>query len=292
MKILILGVTGMLGHTLFDVLSSDSGLLVYGTSRKSDSFKYFHSSYEKNIFCDVSYDSDDDLLKIFSEIRPTLVINCVGVVKQSRFAADPLSVVKINSLFPHRLFNLCNFINARLIHISTDCVFSGTKGNYSELDIPDPQDLYGRSKLLGELYFSPALTLRTSIIGHELSTSNGLLSWFLSQKGSVKGYSNAIFSGLTTYELSQFINRYLIYNDNLTGLYHISSKPIDKFSLLSLISDVYSKNISIVADHEVVIDRSLSSSRLKSVIDYEPPDWVSLIRDLYSFNLSQKSDVF
>ena len=194
----------------------------------------------------------------------------------------PLSI-ELNSIFPHNLNLICKEIDCRLIQLSTDCVFSGIKGNYKETDLPDPNDIYGRSKLLGELDYKNCITIRTSFIGHELVNNWGLLSWFLSQKNKVKGFKNAIYSGLTTLEISKVIKNFVITNNSLNGLYHISSNPIDKFSLLRIINQTYGKNLNIEPDYLSKSDKSLNSLKFQNETGYKPIEWEDAIRELKNY---------
>ncbi|NTU50097.1 MAG: SDR family oxidoreductase, partial [Desulfobulbaceae bacterium] len=186
-------------------------------------------------------------------------------------------------IFPHRLSKLCALVGARLIHISTDCVFSGKKGMYSEEDFPDANDLYGRTKLLGEVDYPNALTLRTSMIGHEITGSKSLISWFLAQKGPVKGYRRAVFSGLPTVEIARVILDFVLPNAELHGVYHLSAAPIDKYDLLSRVAMVYGKSIEIVPDDSVQINRSLDSSRFRAVTGFNPKSWDEMIIAMRDF---------
>jgi dTDP-4-dehydrorhamnose reductase len=215
-------------------------------------------------------------------VRPAVVINCIGLVKQLSQADDPLEALPINALLPHRLARLCDVAEARLVHISTDCVFSGKRGQYQESDLPDAGDLYGRSKLLGEVD-SPHLTLRTSIIGHELNSAHGLVDWFLSQQTSVKGFTRAVFSGLPTVELARVVRDHVLTNPELQGLYHVSSAPIAKHDLLHLVARTYDKQIGIEPDDRLVIDRSLDSTRFRERTGYEPPSWQQLVERMHQF---------
>lgn len=282
MKILILGVTGMLGSTVFRHLSQDCNLNVWGTLRAAAGVKYFSEKNQKKLIVNVDVLDDNSLVNVLTEIRPDVVINCIGLIKQLSNANDPLSVLPINAMLPHRLAKLCALADIRLIHISTDCVFNGRKGMYKEDDTSDAEDLYGKSKYIGELHdLSHVVTLRTSIIGHELNSHSSLVDWFLSQDGVVNGYKKAIFSGLPTIELADVIKDYVIPNTNLQGLYHVSVTPIDKYSLLNLIASVYSKDIEIEADEKVKIDRSLDSSRFREETGYVPPIWPHLIKKMH-----------
>jgi len=220
---------------------------------------------------------------LLSNIRPDVVINCAGIIKQLKNALDPLPVISINAYYPHKLAKLCSLLDARLIHISTDCVFSGRKGGYKEEDECDASDLYGLSKNIGEVKYDNCLTIRTSMIGHELNSSNSLVDWFLHQEGQVNGYSKAIFSGLPTVELANVINSYILPDSDLHGLYHVSAEQISKFDLLNLVSKIYNKKITIINDENVVINRSLDSAKFKKITGYVPPDWEKLIISMKDF---------
>jgi len=271
MKIVVLGASGMLGNAVFRYLLSDQRYTVWGTVRSSASLKYFSASERERLVVGLDVLSQDDLLEFFMQYRPDVVVNCTGLIKQLSTANDPLAVLPINALLPHRLQKLAQLIGARLVHISTDCVYAGTQGQYVEADVSDAEDLYGKSKYIGEVHDSAnAITLRTSIIGHELSGSKSLVDWFLSQSGSVKGYQKAIFSGLPTVEMARVIADYVLPNAALNGLYHVSAEAIDKYSLLKLVAEKYGKTIDIVADDAVAIDRSLDSSRFRQATGYLP----------------------
>ena len=231
----------------------------------------------------VDLDKFDSIRKLITKHKPDIVINCVGLVKQLSAANDPLVAMPINALFPHKLARLCFEYGARLVHMSTDCVFSGSKGMYTENDYADARDLYGLSKLIGEVDYSNAVTLRTSIIGHELNSHRSLVDWFLSQNDDVKGFKRAIFSGLPTVEIAQVISELVIPHKQLTGVYHLSADPISKYDLLSLVAKVYKKNIKIKEDNDFVIDRSLDSSRFRRETSYSPPSWESLICKMQDF---------
>lgn len=282
-KVLILGVTGMLGNAMFRLLSDDVSMMVYGTARTEKASQYFSGKLSGKLLPGVDVEHYDSLLKTFAAVRPNVVINCIGLVKQLADSRNPLQAVPINTLLPHRLATLCEMSGARLIHISTDCVFSGTKGNYLETDFPDADDLYGRSKLLGEVDYPHAITLRTSIIGHELSGQRSLVGWFLAQQQSVKGFTKAVFSGLPTVELAHIVRDVVLPQPELHGLYHVAAQPINKFDLLKLVAKTYGKNIDIIPDETLVIDRSLNASRFKAATGYVPPEWPILIQRMYEF---------
>ena len=212
------------------------------------------------------------------------MVNCIGVVKQLAEADDPLFAIPINSVLPHRLARLAQAVGARFVHCSTDCVFDGKKGMYTEADFPDATDLYGRSKFLGEVDYENAITLRTSIVGHELSSAHGLVNWFLAQEGPVRGFTKAIFSGLPTVELARVIRDAVLPNPSLRGLYHVSAAPIAKFDLLRLVADAYGRGTTITPDDSLVLDRSLDSSRFRSATGYVPAPWPALVRAMRDFH--------
>ena len=283
MKILVLGVSGMLGNAMFRVLSENAEIEVFGTARSSSAQRYFAPEMSKKIIAGVDVENLDALTHVFAKVKPQVVINCIGLIKQLAVADDPLQALPINAMLPHRLARLCELSSARLIHISTDCVFAGTKGNYRESDPADATDLYGKSKHLGEVTYPHTITLRTSIIGHELSSSHALLGWFLAQEGQVKGYTKAIFSGLPTVELARVVRDVVLPRSELSGLYHVASAPIAKHDLLKLIADVYGKKIEIIPDDALVIDRSLNAKRFKDATGYVAPPWLELVKRMFEF---------
>ena len=280
MKILIIGASGMLGSAVLRVMDERLEWQVCGTVRDPSAKRFFDDKIRAKIITGVNIDQVDQLVGLLQSTRPNVVINCVGLIKQKEAVDNPLVALPVNSIFPHRLAGLCKLIDARLIHISTDCVFSGSRGNYVESDIVDARDLYGISKAIGEVTYSHTITLRTSIIGHELQSSNGLLEWFLSQKDFCRGYASAIFSGLPTVVLAQIIRDYIIPNCEMCGLYHVASKPISKFDLLNIISDVYGKKIKIIRDDKLVINRSLNSNRFEHATNFVCPGWLDLVKTM------------
>ena len=283
LSVLVLGASGMLGNTLFRLFSQSDKFNTIGAVRSSGPPGQLPVALHKNIVHGLDVSDMDNLHRIFSHIRPDVVINCVGLVKQLMEVDDPLVAIPINALLPHRIARLCDVAGARLIHVSTDCVFSGSKGDYREDDYPDANDLYGRSKYLGEVDYPHAITLRTSIIGHELNSAHGLVNWFLGQQEQIKGYTNAIFSGLPTIELARVIRDLIIPNTGMRGVYHVSAEPISKFDLLQLIAKVYGKKIAINADDALKIDRSLNSDRFRTASGYVPLSWPDLIQQMYEF---------
>lgn len=282
-KILVLGVSGMLGNAVFRVLAADPALQVHGSARSGGCLPHFDAALRGRVLTGVDVEQADHLVALLGRVRPDVVVNCIGLVKQLADADEPLAALPINALLPHRLARLCELLGARLVHVSTDCVFSGSRGAYRETDLPDAQDLYGRSKLLGEVSGPHALTLRTSIIGHELSTAHGLIGWFLSQQGTVRGFTRAVFSGVPTVELATVIRDHVLPRPDLHGLYHLSSTPISKHDLLQLVARAYAKDISIVPDDRVVIDRSLDSTRFTEATGYRAPAWPELVDRMQRF---------
>lgn len=282
MKVLVLGVTGMLGNAVFRVFSADAAYQAWGTLRSAAALRHFPQNSHERLLCGVDVLDQDTLTSVMARVKPDVVINCVGLIKQLADAKDPLTALPINAMLPHRLARLCELGGARLIHISTDCVFSGRKGLYLESDLSDAEDLYGKSKYIGELHdMAHAITLRTSIIGHELGSNHALVDWFLSQQGSVRGFTKAIFSGLPTVELARVMKDSVIAHPQLNGLYHVAAQPIDKFRLLSLVAAQYGKAIEIRPDDALVIDRSLDGSRFREATGYVAPDWPELIRRMH-----------
>lgn len=290
MRVLILGVTGMLGSAVFKYCFSDQDLTVWGTIRNLSAKKFFPIDIHQQLIANVDALDHDSLIQVMNNVKPDVVINCVGLIKQLSNADNPLAVLPLNAMLPHRLSQLCALVGARLVHVSTDCVFNGRKGMYTEEDISDAEDLYGKSKYMGELRgISHAVTLRTSIIGHELSSHSSLIDWFLSQSGVVKGFSKAIFSGLPTIELARVIKDFVIPNPKLSGLYNVSSSPIDKYSLLKLVAETYGKEIEIIPTDQLIIDRSLDSTRFKTITKYSPETWEKLVQKMFMSYEGNKS---
>ena len=283
MNVLVIGANGMIGSTVLRVLSENSAWEVFGTVRDPGAATFFSTSLAKRLLCGVDVEQPDAIVRILNKIRPKVVVNCAGLTKHKPEADDPLVSIPINTLVPHRLARLCELVGARLIHVSTDCVFSGRKGGYLESDVPDADDVYGKSKALGEVSYPHALTLRTSTIGHELHTRYGLLDWFLAQPERCNGYTRAIFSGLPTVVFAQVIRDVVIPRPELSGLYHVAAEPIAKYDLLRLIAEVYGKSIEIVPDEKLVIDRSLNADRFRAATGYVAPDWRALINAMHAY---------
>jgi dTDP-4-dehydrorhamnose reductase len=282
-KVLIVGVSGMLGSATYRLFASSPGFSTVGTARRLAGCESLPLQDNARIIDGIDIADFDGLTRLFAEERPDVVINCVGVIKQLAAAKDALISISVNSLFPHRLAQLAAASNARLIQISTDCVFNGRRGNYHESDHPDAEDMYGRTKLLGEVDYPNAVTLRTSIIGHEIGSALSLIDWFLSQPGPrVNGYRKAIYTGLPTVELARVMRDVVIPRSELRGLWHVSSDPISKFDLLHLVALTYGKHIEILPDDSVRIDRSLDGSRFRKATGYIAPPWGELVKLMHA----------
>ena len=283
-SVLVLGATGMLGHALMHELSSRPDLEVHGTVRSLDGIPAsFVDAFADRVTAGIDVRDRAAVVELLEERRPDVVVNAIGVIKQVPTVADTALTAEINGLLPHLLAQACSEIGARLIHLSTDCVFSGRRGSYEESDVPDPIDFYGRSKLLGEVMAEPHLTLRTSIIGPELTGKASLVEWFLAQRGTtVRGFRKAIYSGLPTVEMSSLIGDLIVSHPDLTGLWHVASDPIDKDALLRLVAEAYGWEGEIVADDAFVIDRSMRADRLREEIGYTPPAWPELVADMHA----------
>lgn len=279
MRCLILGGDGMLGHQLMATLAGRNE--VRCTLRQDQAAYARHGLFSRdNAWFGVDARDQARLLEITGEWRPDVIVNAVGIVKQRADSHDMIPSLEINALLPHRLAVLTKAIGARLIHVSTDCVFDGVDGGYTEDSPSNATDIYGKTKYLGEVHDAHCLTLRTSIIGFELSRKTSLLEWFLAQTGTVKGFRNAIFSGFSTVELSRIIDRMIHEHPKASGLYQVSSEAIDKLTLLTLIRDRFGLTTQIVPDETFRCDRSLDSSRFRREFGYTPPSWDEQISEL------------
>jgi len=280
MRILILGGDGMLGHRLLAHLTPRHDARV--TLRQDLAAYQRHGMFTPaNAYAGVDVRDSNRLIDVMADFRPQAVVNCVGIVKQRSEASAHLPSIEINALLPHRLAVLARAAGARLVHLGTDCVFSGRRGGYREDDQADAEDLYGRTKLLGEVADPGCITLRTSIIGRELSRRTGLLEWFISQRGAtVRGYRQAIFSGFTTAEMSRIIEMLLVERPEASGLYQVSSEPISKHDLLAHINVALGLGITIVPDDAFHCDRSLDSTHFRQRFGYQPPTWEAMVDEL------------
>lgn len=279
MRVLILGGGGLLGHRAYSVLSER--FETWATFRGGEGLWRQLPVYERSrrIVADVDAERMDSVVRAFQRVRPDAVVNCIGLVKQLPEAQEPARAIAVNALFPHRLASLCGASGARLVHVSTDCVFSGERGMYREGDVTDSKDLYGRTKALGEVVADGCVTLRTSIIGRDFLSNKSLVEWFLSNRGGrVEGYRNAVFSGLPTATLASVIGDILEKNMNLSGLYHVASSPIDKYALLVNLRDALDAKVEITPVEGNRIDRSLDGSRFAAETGFVSPDWEALSR--------------
>lgn len=277
-KILVIGASGMLGHKLMQQLGAQ--FTVAGTLRgQSNPYKALEN---KSLFYNVDIYNLATIEDVLNEFKPTVVINCIGIIKQLEESKSAEPTIHTNSLFPHQLARLCSESGAKLLHISTDCVFSGNKGNpYIETDESDAKDLYGKSKFMGEVTTAPHLTLRTSIIGHELRGNKSLVEWVMSQKNcDVNGFTRALYTGLTTLELSKVVMNVIQNHKDLTGLYHVSVDEISKYDLIDMMNKVYNLGITLHKQDEFYCDRRLDSQAFRNAIGYTPPPWRQLIEEM------------
>jgi dTDP-4-dehydrorhamnose reductase len=283
MRVLVLGGDGMLGHKVFQVFRNR--FEAFATFRHPDGmlprYPIYADARPEQLIHGVDAMDLDSVIRSLARAKPNVVINCIGIVKQLEDAKNPLMGIAVNSLFPHRLAQLCSAAGVRLLHVSTDCVFSGRKGCYTEDDVPDADDLYGRTKLLGEVSLKGCLTIRTSIIGRDFRKQSALLEWLLSNRnGRVKGYVNAIYSGFPTQVFARIMEALIVDYPDLSGLYHVSSDAISKYDLLVKIRDALKLDIEIESDGGFCCDRSLDSSRFRTETGYPIPGWDSMIAEL------------
>ena len=267
----------MLGHMALRYFSRVSNIEAFGTCRSRAGMRSITPLENGHLISDVEAYDLDKLESLLQNIKPTVVLNCIGIVKQSKDARSEIASIYVNSLFPHRLSLICKAAGSRLIHISTDCIYSGLNGPYHEASTPDPSDLYGRTKLLGEINYPNTITLRTSIVGPEIKSPTGLFSWFMSQHADVRGYTKAFFSGLTTVELCKVIHHHVIPQHNMTGIFNVSGPAISKYELLVLFKKKYSRQLQICPDESVVINRCLDARRFNEITGYHPPSWDQLV---------------
>lgn len=278
-RVLVVGGAGMLGHKLWQ--TAREATETWATVRTAAPALQALGLVDDRTLTDIDVSRPGALDAALDRARPDVVVNCVGVVKQLAAARDPVTSISINALHPHLLAAACARRGCRLIHISTDCVFDGARGGYRETDVTNATDLYGRTKALGEVTGPGCLTLRTSIIGRELSGASGLVEWFLSRAGATAdGYAGAIFSGLTTLALSRVILRVIAEHPTLEGLYQVASEPIDKLSLLRLLDEAYGTGVTISRKDEPRIDRSLDGTRFRETTGIEVPAWPDMVADM------------
>jgi dTDP-4-dehydrorhamnose reductase len=289
LKVLILGCNGMLGHKLYQVLEQrfDVTGTIRGGYQDVERYGIFEPSH---FFTGVDAREMSMVGKAILKASPDVVINCIGIVKSISDKTDRLSNIWLNSVFPHQLAEFCRSRWIRLIHISTDCVFSGLKGNYNENDLSDALDIYGKTKYLGEITGDGVLTVRTSFIGRELAASNGLLEWFVNSRGgTVSGYENAVFSGFPTLHIARILGDIIEKWPDLSGLFHVASEPMSKYQLLILINKAMKLNIKVNRTPEPRYDRSLDATRFRKATGFKPLSWEDMVgemaRDAGQYNL-------
>jgi dTDP-4-dehydrorhamnose reductase len=289
MKVLIVGGGGMLGHKLTQVLQEKFDLW---TTFRSDYRKYekYGIFNEGKIISNVAIENLSSVEAAVNQVKPDVIVNAIGIIKQIPSATNIIKTLTVNAIFPHQLAEMANRLGARLITVGTDCVFSGKSGKYTESDLPDAADLYGKSKNLGEVTADDCLTLRTSIIGRELDTAHGLVEWFLSNEGkTVKGFTKAVFSGFPTLILSEIIGDVIENQRNLQGLFHVSSAPVNKYDLLESIKKAYGANIEIEPFDDFEIDRSLDSTKFRAATGFKPMDWEEMIDRMAADNAAYEN---
>lgn len=282
MKILVLGAGGMLGNALTKYFHNAKPFEVYGCVRGRGSEIVRPFGHDCVLYEGVSANDIEAIKSIVSDLKPEVVINAIGATKHTEAGSLPENSIYLNSLFPHLLYNICHQQNTRLIHVSTDCVFAGDKGGYKETDFPDANDIYGRSKLLGEVYQENAITIRTSLIGKELKSQRGLLDWFLNQK-KCHGFKNAFFSGVTTIEFSKILEQKILFNRGLSGIFHVSGPRISKLRLLKEIRSAFKLNVEISEQEEFCVDRSLDGSVFEAAVNYSAKPWPQMLGEMKSF---------
>ena len=288
MRLFILGSNGLLGNTIAKYFLNKPNYITFAGVRNNTKISLFNRNYLENFVIIKDVLDTLELEKKIKVLKPNVIINCTGINNKKIYNNLAEKYITINSLFPHKLSEICFLNDVRLIQFSSDCVFSGKKGFYNESDNPDPIDLYGRSKLLGEVKHTNTITIRKSAIGHELCSRFGLLEWFLNQEKKVKGYKNVIFSGLTVLELAKIIDTHIIPRNELNGIFHIAGEPISKLDLLKIIAYEYKKTINIIPDALKNIDRSLNGSYFNKLTGYKSKKWPLLIKDMHEFNLQNK----
>jgi dTDP-4-dehydrorhamnose reductase len=281
-SVLVLGAAGMLGHKVFQRLSASCETVAAVRSRWEELPDAVRQVLPRAQTRNIGDAGNWETLAVrLDEMRPAVVVNCIGIIKQRSEAKSALPSLTINSLLPHRLAEHVATWDGRLIHFSTDCVFNGRRGNYREDDQSDAEDLYGKSKFLGEVATGNAVTLRTSIIGRELTGHRSLLDWFLSQHGaSVRGFRRAIYSGITTNEMAKVVEMVISHFPGLSGLFQVVSEPITKYDLLGLLRDAYGRDIAIEPDDREVCDRSMNGDRFRKATGWQAPAWPELVRHL------------
>jgi len=288
MKVLVIGGGGMLGHKLVQTLG---GKFELWTTLRTDFGRYEDIGIfdEQKVFENIDVEDFTAVKRVIQDLNPAVIINAIGIIKQLPSAKNVIATLTVNSIFPHRLAEISSQTGARLITFSTDCVFNGKRGRYTETDVSNTEDLYGKSKNLGEVTTENCLTIRTSIIGRELNTAHSLIEWFLSNEGkSVRGFTKAIYTGFPTLIMAEMIGDLIENYPQLQGLYHVSSEPISKYDLLNLVKDAYRIDVEIVPDNDFEIDRSLDSTRFREATGFQPSSWRDMINKMAADNALYK----
>jgi dTDP-4-dehydrorhamnose reductase len=283
MRIVVIGGAGMLGHKMFQILRERFPGTVCTTREdvRNPPFDRVELLQGDDVIRGVDVMDFDRLHGTLRELRPDFIVNCVGIVKQRQEAQMAIPSITINSLLPHKLAAFAGAWGGRVIHPSTDCVFDGKRGGYTEADDSSAEDLYGKSKFLGEVHCDNGLTLRTSIIGRELVEHRSLLDWFLMQQGkTVRGFRRVIYSGVTTNQLAEVVTLVIQKSPGLHGLFQVVSQPISKHDLLCLIRDAYKLEVNIVPEDREVSDRSMKGDKFREATGYVSPPWTELVRRL------------
>lgn len=287
MKVALLGSTGMIGHRVLLELLKCEQIDVVGLSRSTNHKSLIQKFSDRDGFYEGVDMADFKQVELLLEkIKPEVIINAVGITIRKLNQPDSFEkAFQVNTLLPKTLQKWVQKNNARLIHLSTDCVFSGAKGNYTEIDIPDANDVYGKTKFAGEVEGKNCLTLRFSAIGRELESHTELLDWFLQQNNkNIQGHEKAIYTGLTTAQLSEEIVKIVLNHKNLEGLYQISNQAISKYELLCLLKKAYGLNLNIEKIDGKNSNKALLSNKYKEATGFVPRDWSTLINNLINDN--------
>ncbi len=282
MKILILGASGMIGHKLWHKLSLRFDDVYAVIHRKREHFSRTGLLNSDRVFDCINVEHFHFLDELMKDLCPQVILNCIGITKRHPESDDPIRCLTLNSLLPHRLAKWGERNGARIFQFSTDCVFDGKTGSYTDVSPPSAIDLYGRTKALGEIHGKNALTLRTSAIGRELTSFTELLEWFLAQRGkTVKGFCNAMYTGVTTLFLSTVVGDIIEFHPSLNGIYQLAGPVISKFDLLCLARDVFDLDIEVIPDKEFVCNRTLIGSRFESATGIVAPSWAEMMHELF-----------
>lgn len=277
MKVLVLGASGLIGNGIKRVLEKKTSYEVIGTYCKNKLFENKLNYYNFDLL------KNDDIYEFIKLQSPQVIINTLGITKHLSVNFTNDDHFKVNTIFPEKILKLSSKIKSILIHISTDCVFDGTQGNYYETSKPDAEDIYGISKAKSEVISEDCIVLRTSTVGREINTSYGLLEWFLKQDKICKGFKNAYFSGITNIELGKIILEYILPERNIKGMFNIGSNKINKYDILKKFSKYYDKNINIIEDYDFKIDRSLNNSKFNNLFSYENESWENMLKDIENY---------